>query len=127
LEADAGLVNTTIARRISMKKLVYLGLTMFLATGLGVAAPKTAAKGKVYTGSISDKMCGAKHMMGGSAKDCTLECVKGGSKFVLVDDKGKVYDLSDQTKPKDFAGAKVKVTGTLKGDEIEVGSIEAAK
>ena len=110
-----------------MKKLVYLGLTMFLATGLGVASQKTAPKGKVYTGEIGDKMCGAKHTMGCSAKDCTLECVKAGSKFVLVDDKGKVYDLSDQDKPKDFAGAKVNVTGTLKGDEIEVSSIEAAK
>jgi hypothetical protein len=115
-----------------MKKLVFLGLSIFLATGLGVAsqkkaAPKAAAKGRVFAGTISDKMCGAKHMMGGSAKDCTLECVKAGSKFVLVDDKGKVYDLSDQAKPKDFAGDKVKVTGTLKGDEIEVSSIAAAK
>ena len=94
-----------------MKKLVYLGLTILLAAGLGVAAPKTAATGKTFVGSISDKMCGAKHTMGGSAKDCTLECVKAGSKFVLVDEKGKVYDLSDQDKPKDFAGAKVKVQG----------------
>lgn len=118
-----------------MKKLVYLGMTLVLAGSLGMASPKTAAKGaektaakgKVFTGSISDKMCGAKHMMGGSAKDCTLECVKAGSKFVLVDANGKVYDLSDQEKPKAFAGAKVKVMGSLKGDEIEVSSIEAAK
>lgn len=110
-----------------MRKLVYLGLTVFMAAGLSVAAPKTGAKGKTFTGTISDKMCGAKHMMGGSAKDCTLECVKGGGKFILVDDKGKIYDLSDQEKPKEFPGAKVKVTGTLKGDTIEVGSIEAAK
>ncbi len=118
-----------------MKKLVGLCLSLFLAAGMSLAAPKTAAKstaksaakGKVFTGSISDKMCGAKHMMGGSAKDCTIECVKAGSKFVLVDDSGKVYDLSDQEKPKAFAGAKVKVMGSLKGDEIEVSSIEAAK
>jgi uncharacterized protein DUF5818 len=110
-----------------MKKLIYFSLTLLLAAGMGVAAPKTPAKGRVFTGSISDKMCGAKHMMGGSAKDCTLECVKAGSKFVLVDDSGKVYDLSDQEKPRAYAGAKVKVMGSLKGDEIEVSSIEAAK
>ncbi len=110
-----------------MNKVLYVALAIVLAGGAGLAAPKTAAKGKTFTGSISDKMCGAKHMMGGSAKDCTLECVKAGSKFVLVDEKGKVYDLSDQDKPKAFAGAKVKVMGTLKGDEIEVSSIEAAK
>jgi Protein of unknown function (DUF5818) len=110
-----------------MKKLVHLGLTILLAAGMGVAAQKTAAKGKTFTGDISDKMCGAKHTMGGSARDCTLECVDAGSKFVLVGANGKVYDLSDQQKPREFAGAKVKVTGTLKGDEIEVSSIEAAK
>jgi Protein of unknown function (DUF5818) len=110
-----------------MKKLVYLGLTIFLAAGMGLAAPKTAPKGKTFIGDISDKMCGAKHMMGESAKECTLACVKAGSKFVLVDSKGKVYDLSDQKKPMPFAGEKVKVTGTLKGDEIEVSSIEAAR
>jgi hypothetical protein len=38
-----------------------------------------------------------------------------------------VYQLSDQEKPKQFSGAKVKVTGTLKDDTIEVSSIEAAK
>src|SRR3989442_3875909 len=46
-----------------------------------------------------------------SAKDCTLKCVDGGSRFVLADTaNNKVYDLSDQTKPKDFGGQKVKVT-----------------
>jgi len=63
-------------------------------------------------------MCGAKHMMGGSAKDCTLECVKGGAKYILVDPSGKIYQLSDQKQPGAVAGAKVKVTGTLKGDTI---------
>jgi Protein of unknown function (DUF5818) len=110
-----------------MRRLVYLGLTLFMAVGLSAAAPRTAAKGKIFMGSISDKMCGAKHMMG-DAKQCTLECVKAGSKFVLVSEDGKtIYDLSDQKKPETFAGARVKVTGTLKGGTIEVSSIEAAK
>jgi Protein of unknown function (DUF5818) len=110
-----------------MRKVVYLGLVVFLSAGMSLAVPKAAAKGQTFVGAISDKMCGAKHMMGGSAKDCTLECVKAGSKFVLVDSKGKVYDLSDQTRPRQFAGEKVKVTGTLKGDTIEVATVEAAK
>jgi hypothetical protein len=110
-----------------MRKLVNLGLALIMSAGLGLAAPKAAAKGEIFVGSISDKMCGAKHMMGESARDCTLECVKAGSKFILVDEKGKIYDLSDQKKPEKFAGEKVKVTGTLKGDTIEVSSIEAAK
>ena len=101
-----------------MKKLAYLGFAIFLASSLSLASAKAGKGGqKTFTGEISDKMCGLKHMMEGGAKDCTLKCVDGGSKFVL----------SDQTKPKDFAGQKVKVTGTLKGDTIEVSSIEAAE
>ena len=108
-----------------MKRIAYLGWLLILAGGLSFAAPK----GKIFVGSISDDMCGLKHMMPGqSDKDCTLECVKGGSKFVLADSaNNKVYKLSDQEKPKDFAGQKVKITGTLKGDTLDVISIEAVK
>jgi hypothetical protein len=38
-----------------------------------------------------------------------------------------VYQLSDQKKPEQFAGQKVKVTGTLKGDMITVTAIDPAK
>ena len=106
-----------------MKKAgLLLGMFVMFA-GITVAA----AKQQTFTGAISDSMCGATHMMEGSAKDCTLKCVEGGSKFILVDTKGKIYQLSDQTKPRAFAGANVKVTGTLTGDTITVASIVAAK
>lgn len=106
-----------------MKKLGLLASAILMAAALSVAA----AKQQTFTGAISDSMCGAQHMMEGSAKDCTLKCVEGGSKFILVDTKGKIYQLSDQTKPRPFAGANVKVTGTLNGDTITVASIVAAK
>ena len=113
-----------------MKKLIFFGLSIFLVASLGPAAQKKdapKAAEKAFAGTISDSMCGAKHTMGGTPKECTLECVDAGSKFVLVDDNGKVYDLSDQNKPREFAGAKVKVAGTLKGNEIVVSSIVAGK
>jgi hypothetical protein len=102
-----------------------LFLAVFLAAGTSLAAPKQ----QTFVGRISDSMCGLKHMMPGqSDKECTLECVKGGSKFVLADTaKNKVYQLSDQQKSKAFAGEKVKVAGTLQGDTIQVSSIVAAK
>jgi len=109
-----------------MKRTWMLGLTLLLAAGISFASPKGAEK--TFVGSISDSMCGLKHTMGGGDKECTLECVKGGSTYVLADPaSGKVYDLSDQKKPEAFAGQKVKVTGTLKGKVITVTSIEAAK
>jgi len=98
------------------------GMAMMVAS-LAFASPKR----QTFTGAISDSMCGATHMMEGSAKDCTLKCVENGSKFVLVTPDGKVYQLSDQKKPRAFAGENVKVTGTLSGDTIEVSSITSSK
>lgn len=108
-----------------MRRFIYLLAAVFFAMGTSLAVPKQ----QTFVGSISDSMCGLKHMMPGqSDKDCTLECVKAGSKFVLADTaKNKVYQLSDQRKPRAFAGEKVKVTGTLQGDTIQVSSIVAAK
>lgn len=106
-----------------MKKIGILAGVVVILAGLAFAAPKP----QTFIGDISDSMCGATHMMEGSAKDCTLKCVEGGSAFILVDAKGKIYKLSDQTKPRAFAGEKVRVTGTLNGDMINVTSIAAAK
>src|SRR4030095_9632738 len=73
------------------------------------------------TGVISDSMCGANHAgmlktgsMGADDVSCTLKCIEAGSHFVLVDAvTGKVYRLSDQERPKQFAGKKVTVTGQI--------------
>src|SRR6266852_4527663 len=98
-------------RRNHMKRILEIG--MFCSLGLSVwAAPQT------LTGQISDSMCGKSHSgMGETGKDpkkCTLECVKGGGKYVFVSG-GKVYDIKNQ----DFAelaanaGANVQLTGDL--------------
>ena len=105
-----------------MRKAGLLCSAIFMLVGLAVASPKQ----QTFVGTISDSMCGASHMMPGSAKDCTLKCVGDGSKFVLVDPKGKVFQLSDQKTPRQFAGDNVTVTGTLNGDTIAVKSIAAA-
>ncbi len=114
-----------------MRKFIYLTVAFLLAASLSLAAPKQGKEGKggkTFIGNVSDSMCGLKHMMPGGDKECTLKCVEGGSKYVLADSaNNKVYELSDQEKPKEFAGLKVKVTGTLKGKTIEVTSIEAAQ
>ena len=106
-----------------MKKFGLLCSAVLMSAALSFGA----ANKQTFTGAISDSMCGPSHMMPGSAKDCTLKCVENGSKFVLVDPNGKVYQLSDQTKPRAFAGQNVKITGTLSGDTITVSSIAAAK
>jgi hypothetical protein len=87
-----------------------------------------AAAPKTYTGVITDTMCGKDHAMMNIKPDakCVAECVKSGSKYALLEGSN-VYELSDQKTPEKFAGQKVKVTGTLDGQTIQVKSISAAK
>lgn len=106
-----------------MKKLIPL--TLMLAGLLLAADPK-----QVFTGVITDTMCGANHKSMGATDNakCVRDCVKMDKsvKYALYDGKN-VYTLSDQTTPEKFAAAKVKVTGTLSGKTIQVEKIEAAK
>jgi hypothetical protein len=77
-----------------------------------------------YTGEITDSACAAsgshaammsKEGIKGS-KECVLQCVKDGSKFVLYIPTTKtVYNLDDQDKPQDYAGEKVTIVGTYDG------------
>ena len=68
-----------------------------------------------------------KGVFGKDAKSCTLHCVKTmGGLFVLVV-KDQVYRLDDQIQLEQFAGKKVKVSGTLdaKTQTLHVLKIEA--
>jgi hypothetical protein len=100
-----------------------------LLVGLGSFAP---AADKTWTGKISDSMCGVSHtkMMAEhkppskNDRDCTLECVKAGGKYVFVSD-GKVYHIENQDLAllQDHAGHTVRLTGEMKGDTITVSKI----
>src|SRR5204862_4651441 len=89
-----------------------------------------AAEPQTFTGVISDDMCGLDHSGMGETdeKKSTLSCVESGSDFLLADKEHKQdYLLDDQKKPKEFAGAKVTILGTLEGETIHVQSISPAK
>jgi len=92
-----------------------------------------SALAATWTGQISDSACGmthakmlAEHKDLKTDKDCTLACIKGGSKYVFVSD-GKVYNISNQKLAalKTHAGETVEVTGTMKGDTVTVSKIAA--
>jgi len=113
-----------------------LGMGVMAVLALSVAS-FALPKDRTFTGEISDGECAK---MGShdamvkdeglkSRKECTRGCVKMGDSYVLFNAAEKtVYQLDDQTKPAEFAGQKVVVTGTL--DEgtktIHVTSIAAA-
>jgi len=93
----------------------------------------TASTGqKIFTGTITETMCGTKHNMG-IAPDakCVRDCVKMDPKkwkyALQIGDK--LYVLSDQQTTQKFAAQKVTVTGTLfeKTGILKVDAIEAMK
>jgi len=71
--------------------------TLILAALLVAATAFAADKAQSFTGTVSDAMCGAHHMMSGSEADCTRACVSKGSKYALVvGDKVYTLDSSDK-------------------------------
>lgn len=107
------------------------------AAVLLIAGMSLSAQAETFKGEVMDSTCAAsgshaamqKDHPGLSAKDCTLECVKMGAKYVLYDASTKTaYKLSDQKKPEQFAGDKVDVSGTLDKATrtIKVENIKAA-
>jgi len=102
-----------------------LMLSLLMVVSLSISS--AFAAGKTYTGTVSDAMCGAKHM--GPAAECTRGCVSKGSKFALVvGDKVYTLETSDKAALATLdkqAGAKVTVTGTEKDNTITVSSVKA--
>src|SRR3954447_26369700 len=92
--------------------------------GSGVLAQSS----QTLTGTVSDSMCGAKHMMkDATPAKCTRECVKMGSDYALVS-AGKVYTLKGNSAQLDkFAGQSAQVTGKVSGNTVTVDSISAGK
>ena len=90
----------------------------------------SAAGPQTFTGVITDTMCGKDHAMMKVTPDskCVVECIKHdkATKYALFDGK-KVYVLSDQKTPEQFAGKNVKVTGMMyeKTGILKVESISA--
>lgn len=117
-----------LTRRSRMKgKLGLLMALIALATALSANLAFAADGPQTLTGKVSDAMCGAKHAMAGGDAECTRACVSKGSKYALVVGS-KVYTLETSDKAalaelNKLAGANAKVSGTVKGDTVEVKSV----
>ena len=117
-----------------MKKLALLALF--------AVVPIWAEDVKVFHGEIADNQCAMnvhsltrshKEMlkgkaMGNSSESCSRMCVQRYGGHYVLQDKDNVFNLDDQKKADQFAGARVKLTGTLiPGNTIHVISIEREK
>jgi hypothetical protein len=108
-----------------MKKTIILALALFAATTFVASTAWSAPQ--TFDGVISDSMCVRKHMMPGkSDAECIQECVKAGSKYVLVAGP-KVYTLNAKASLiAPYAGKHVQVQGELKNSTLDVQAIHSS-
>jgi len=111
------------------RNFVVSSVVVLLVLLLATAA--FAAKAQTFTGTVSDAMCGATHMMEGDPASCLRACVSKGSKYALVVGD-KVYTLDSNNQAtldmlNKLAAQKATVKGTVDGDIISVSSVSAAK
>lgn len=96
-----------------MKKVLVFGL--FLSV---------AAFAETWSGTISDAHCGAKHADASEASmKCVASCTKRGEApvFVVGD---KVIEIANPEAVKGHEGHKVTITGSMKGDKVQVESVK---
>jgi hypothetical protein len=111
-----------------MKKIFGI-LLMTLATS---ALSQDQQNQQVWSGRLSDSMCGASHQMRAAAgkmseRQCLFECIKALAQYVLVDEKQQVILIANQDLggfPL-YAGRPVRITGKLKDGAIVATKIEA--
>jgi type 1 fimbria pilin len=125
-------------RKLAASLVLILALASLSFAGGKLGRHMGGGGNKTFTGEIMDSQCAMNNSheqmekmkgMADDSKMCTLKCVEMGGKFVLQDTAKKItYQLDDQDKPKEFAGQKVKVTGTYDKatKTIHVEKIEAA-
>ena len=90
---------------------------------------------QTFTGEVMDDLCAkdkshAKMMeemksMGNDPVVCSKKCVQLGAHYVLYDrQKDTIYALADQDKAEEFAGHRVRITGTIDKKKIKIAKIE---
>lgn len=73
-----------------------------------------------------DGMMAKMPTMGRDKDTCTKKCAEIGAKYVLFDKAhNAIYKLENKAKIEAFAGRRVRVTGTLDGDTINVTNVNA--
>jgi len=110
-----------------MKNILGVGVVL---SCLCAGSAYTQQAPQVFTGRLSDSMCGASHQARAgsmSERECIFECIRALAKYVLVDQDNNVIAIANQDLmgiPL-YAGRMVRITGELKGNAIVATKIEA--
>ena len=80
---------------------------------------------QTFEGIVTDTHCAAKHStsINLSAGNCTIQCVRMGQRFSLVDGEASYILSGDLQALKPFAGQRVKISGTLRDNDLTFTSI----
>jgi hypothetical protein len=114
---------------------VFAGVTAAFAGGESVQALEDQQVDPIvpkesFSGVITDSHCGPRHMDSkSSASECTTLCVRNGSRYTIVDGDKNYRLAGNLTKVGQLAGQRVRLTGVLTGETINVSSAspQAAK
>jgi len=115
----------------------FARVSLVLSTGLLAlqmwAGQVNQSAQQVFTGEITDTFCAKNKShnemmsenktMGTDKQTCAQRCAQMGARYVLLDSKGRVFQLDDQAKAAAFAGLEVRVVGTLQNEQLNIASI----
>jgi len=122
-------IRNHLSQISSMFVLILLALSLLAAPG------RSAETTQTFNGEVTDSICAnsGSHeemmakmpRMGRDKATCTKQCAELGAKYVLYDQEDeKLYNLDNQAKVSTFAGQRVRIAGTLEGNNIIVRDIE---
>jgi len=129
--------QTGVETTVKISPYLVLLFSLIIFVGLGWAWQTEQGGVQTFSGEVMDDLCAkdkthAKMMqemksMGNDPSLCSKKCVELGAKYVLYDhQKDTVYALEDQGKAEEFAGHKVRITGSLNKKKIKIAKIESA-
>jgi hypothetical protein len=110
-----------------MKKILWL--TFVATASLCLASLRAQQTPQLWTGRLSDSMCGASHQARAGAsteRECVFECLKSLARYVLVDQNNNVLSITNQDLAgfPVYAGRMVRLTGELISGALIVSKIE---
>ena len=102
-----------------MKKILTIAILTLVTVALCFAGSAT--------GFVTDAKCAKAGKAGAGHAGCAKGCIGGGEAAVLVDADGKIYEIAEQDKVKEHAGAKVTINGMIADGKISsIESVEAS-
>lgn len=120
------------AGRLDVIVFAMVLLVAVVCSGTGVvgahespSSQQQTGGGQSFEGIVTDSHCAAKHSteIALSAANCTIQCVRMGERFSLVDGEANYTLEGDLQLLKRVAGQRVKVSGTLQGNVLAFSSV----